>query len=132
MPGDETDYLFGSNYIDYSKINNHEIQTFNWKWKARNSQKNRQRDELMQGFISLKEIVFPHKLAPIIQSCLSSNNKHDWYKKIFILQAWESIQIYILPPWFYYERSIVTLGYNVIPENNSSLVSNGKCELNTD
>jgi len=56
--GDETDYLFGSNYIDDSKINNHEFQTINWKWKAGSSQKNRQRDELIQGFIVLKKSFF--------------------------------------------------------------------------
>jgi len=27
MSGDENGYLFGSNYIDDSKIDNHEIQT---------------------------------------------------------------------------------------------------------
>jgi hypothetical protein len=132
VPGDETDYLFGSNYIDDSKINNHEIQTINWKWKARNSQKNRQRDELMQGFIIvLKKSFFHISWHLLFRAASAQITSMIDIKKIFILQAWESIQIYILPPWFYYERSIVTLGYNIIPENNSSLVSNGKCEINT-
>jgi hypothetical protein len=87
----------------------------------------------MQGFIIVLKKSFFHISWHLLSRAASAQiTSMIDIKKYLFCRLEKGIQIYILPPWLYYERSIVTLGYNVIPENNFSLVSNGKCEINTD
>lgn len=106
-------------HIDDSKINNHEIQTINWKWKARNSQKNRQRDELVQGFIIvLKKSFFYinwHHYPELASAQITSMID---IKKYFSAGLRKYPNLYFTPFGYITRDQIVALGYNVTPENN--------------